>query len=116
RRRRRMDVESLTYGSTNGSEREVFLTAALCNDEVGYQQYAEGAGCFAPESGWPRYKFARSREALFIATFIKTKAPGTERRIFSKFCAGRISRGGRRGRVPYGRGMERALSFFWRVS
>src|SRR5581483_11668407 len=66
-----MRVASITYGAIDDSEREVFLTAALCNDEVGYKQYAEGAGCFAPETGRPRNKFARSREALFIVVFIE---------------------------------------------
>ena len=49
----------------------MFLTAALCNDEVGYKQYAEWSGMLRARIGLPRYKFARSREALFVAVFIE---------------------------------------------
>ena len=45
-----MRVASMTYEATNNSEREVFLTAALSNDERGY--FAEGVGR-APNGAHP---------------------------------------------------------------
>ena len=65
--------ESLTYGSTNDSEREVFLTAALCNDEVGYQQYAGGAGCFAPEVGLTALQIRSQSRSAFHRHVHRTK-------------------------------------------
>jgi hypothetical protein len=105
-----MGIASVTYGSMNNSERAVFRTAALSNDEW---VNAEGAGSSRPN------RYGRNTNLLAVArpyscVQFSFDSPGSGARTRFEVCAG--SSPGERERVPLVAGRAaRALVGLWRA-